>query len=43
MTNKLKYYLKKLIRQGFTFNKISNELQKSQYFVSHELKELQGA
>lgn len=40
MTNKLKYYLKKLIRQGFTFNKISNELQKSQYFSVEQLDEL---
>lgn len=39
---KLKYYLKKLIRQGFTFKKIFKELEKSQYFSAEQLEELQN-
>lgn len=39
---KLKYYIKKLIRQGFTFNKILKELEQSQYFTVEQLAELQN-
>jgi len=42
MITQLKYYLKKLIRQGFTFNKLLNELKKSQYFSQEQLDELQN-
>jgi len=42
MKTQLKYYLKKLIRQGFTFNKVFGELQKSQYFTQGQLDELQN-
>jgi len=42
VNNQLKYYLKRLIRQGFTFNKIFGDLKKSQYFSKDELYELQN-
>lgn len=42
MVNQAKYYLKKLIRQGFTFNKILKELQQSQYFSKEQLENLQN-
>lgn len=42
MCEQLKYYLKKFIRQGFTFDKILKELQKSQYLPSAMLEELQN-
>ena len=42
MKTQLKYYFKKLIRQGFTFQRISKELQKSQYFSAEQLDELQN-
>lgn len=42
MNTQLKYYLKKLIRQGFSFNKIFSELEKSQYFSREQLDELQN-
>lgn len=42
MNNQIKYYLKRLIRQGFVFNKIFHELQKSQYFTKEQLDELQN-
>lgn len=35
-----KCYIKKLIRQGFTFNKLLNGLKKSQYFSKEELDNL---
>lgn len=40
MNTQIKYYLKKLIKQGPSFNKISNELEKSQYFTREQLDEL---
>lgn len=42
MISQIKYYFKKLIRQGFTFNKILKELEKSQYFSAEQLEELQN-
>ena len=42
MNTQIKHYLKKLIRQGFTFNKILKESQKSQYFSAEQLDELQN-
>ncbi|MDD3436886.1 MAG: hypothetical protein PHC64_07030 [Candidatus Gastranaerophilales bacterium] len=42
MFNRLKYYIKKLIRQGFTFKMILKKLQKSQYFSAKQLTELQN-
>lgn len=42
MNNKIKYYLKKLIRQGFTFNKIYKELQKSQHYSLEQVDDLQN-
>lgn len=42
MKPKIIYYLKKLIRQGFTFNKIFDELKKSQYFSVEQLDGLQN-
>lgn len=42
MISQLKYYLKKLIRQGFTFNQILKELKESQYFTTEQLEDLQN-
>lgn len=42
MNTQLKYFLKKLIRQGFTFNKIFTGLLKSQYFSQSQIDELQN-
>lgn len=42
MIIKLKYYIKKLIRQGFTFNKLLKDFQESQYFSSEQLEDLQN-
>lgn len=36
------YYLKRIIRQGFTFNKFYKQLQKTQYFSAEQLDELQN-
>lgn len=42
MNIQLKYYFKKLIRQGLTFNKILRALEQSQYFSTEQLEELQN-
>lgn len=42
MFTQIKYYFKKLIRQGYTFNKILKELEKSQYFSPEKLEKLQN-
>lgn len=42
MLSQIKYYFKKFIRQGFTFNKILKELEESQYFTTEQLEELQN-
>lgn len=42
MNNQIKYYLKKLIQKGFNFNRIYKDLQKSQYFSTEQLEELQN-
>ena len=42
MNNQIKYYLKRLIRHGFTFNKILNDLKKSQYLSKEDLEKLQN-
>lgn len=42
MFTQVKYYIKKAIRQSFTFNKILKELHASQYFTEEQLEELQN-
>ena len=42
MKTQLKYYLKKIIRQGPTFNRLFNELKKSQYLSIEQLEDLQN-
>lgn len=42
MNTQIKYYLKKLIREGFTFKKIFAELKKTQYFSQEQIDELQN-
>lgn len=42
MYSQIKYYFKKLIRQGNSFNKILKELEESQYFSPEQLAELQN-
>lgn len=39
---KLKYYFKKIIREGFTFKRILKELNESQYFSQEQIDELQN-
>lgn len=42
ISHQLQYYIKKLIRQGFTFNIILKNLEKSQYFSTLQLEQLQN-
>lgn len=42
MFTQVKYYFKKLIRQGYTFNKILKELHESQYYSPEQLVEFQN-
>lgn len=42
ISSQIKYYFKKAVKQGALYNKILNELQKSEFYTEEQLTELQN-